>query len=212
MKKVLALVFVVVFVFLLVGCNLAVGGNPTLNPSARYWGSLALESYDRLQYAWDVMTSDAADGYDKYYTVDPDGEWKVVYYLSKPNAWITPTTDIDEYLSKVKSPGIATYLFDTEAEHCDCGNHEIFMELPEEYYELQKHPYITIIKSSALDDAEIIDIDDASLLTYDGGDITAGQYVYDFTYDSTPVFKIKSCNALSQEALSDLAAQIVTLK
>lgn len=218
MKKIISLLLIILLSFGLVSCYGGfcnpnnsddadrVGANNSENPLARYSVSILLDSYDELLLAGKIYENNGGKR-SKYYTFDGEIEdYKPYYYFTSPNAWITPTDDIEEFFSaNHKHLSLGSYLFDTTGEKCSCERHkEQILE------DVENSPYIEI--RSLLSSNEIIEIEDASLLvmtscySYEG--INEG-FEYNFSYNGENVFRICSCRELSQEALAELLTHIV---
>lgn len=218
MNKIIAVVLIFILAFGLMSCEIVgdiPGFNYSGNPNARYWGTFVVESYDDLMLAWDLRTQNDSDGkYNAYYSFDGViGEgYTTLYYFSQPDAWITPTTDMEKYFKSVSNPSLDSYIFYTSEGYCSCSNHELFTELSgEKYYEYEKYPYITIIKDVALKDGAV-EINDTSLLTLNKRLETGTFSTYDYSYNGVEVFKIQSCRPLSDAELEELVNHIIVLK
>lgn len=210
----IALIILIVMVSGLTACHPDVGGNPTGNQDARYNASIVISSYSDMLNAWNLLTENAGEGkYDCNYSFNEKvGNYETLYYFTKAGAWQVPTTDIEVYFSNVKNPSFASYLFDRSAEPCGCGRHDFFVEVPGEYIDIQKYPYIQLVKSENLNSG-VIELDDLSLLTLSGkykGEFNSFVYVY--SYGDECVFRFESCRDLSAGELAELITHVVTLK
>ena len=197
------------------------GKNPTGNPDARYWGNLALESYEDMLLGRNTLKSKDPDGFvESFYSFDDSiGEnFKTVYYFSAPGAWITYPITAEDYFNSVYDPFFTTYVFITGSDKCQCegckdsDRHQPFAEVPEEFSDLSEYPYFTITKDPSIQNSqEIIEIANPEGLEFSYKAPYKETHVYEFSYEGTPVFKIESCVELSAEMLDLIIEHIVTL-
>ncbi len=213
MKRIVAILLLCITVISLVGCNgiLDVFGDPTKNPEARYNYSFSIKSYDGLITAWNILkANDGVEDGTKYYSFgDSIGQFETVYYFTKPAAWKAPTCDAEEYFSNVQNPTFQSLLFYTSGERCSCSDssrHSRFVELPQEYYEMEKYPVVVLEPYG-----EVMDIDNPSLLILkESYDIRGFEYVY--YYGDSQAFTLTSCRALSEPELEEIKNAIFVLE
>lgn len=230
MKKVIAIFTIFALTILLAGCELfsekATGGDENNNgpagnrpPNSKYQAAIALDSYEELLSAWELNKAKGEPP--KCYSFADLGEnYQPVYYFTYYNVWtVYPLSVEDFFANSLGAQEVSTTVYRTENGYCEAHGDEIntkaYYMASDEIYEYTRYPSISIVKIGNLDEDEIIEIDDVSLLTAElteAPDDGKCGYEYLCSYNGEPVFKLYSCLELTEESMSFLFEHVIVLK